>query len=215
MSLLAMFEKLDAVIPAGMTVFQMESFVINEQLTPYKKIRQCIIEARGRLETKTMMEFDIRELDIELKQNLKHRPLEATRPEEFELSVVKAERLEYQKSRKLRQIEFVEREITFFLTTAEALIAANFNNVEELAALMSSESFIDSQERQYWIERLSRTALTDVQQYETGISKGTLEAILDLPTDDRTTCMQMFESKQYDARNEVRINRDLVLADKA
>src|ERR1035437_4298087 len=61
---ISLFLKIEPFITNGMSSFQMDKFVIEDQITPYRKLKQAMIEAKARLETITSIGFDIEELEV-------------------------------------------------------------------------------------------------------------------------------------------------------
>lgn len=173
------FMELDPLFTSGMSIFQMEHFVINDHITPYRKIKQAVIEARARIESATVLSFDIEELEIKIKQAENKK---STTPDNNEILLAKVEirRHKFELDRKQRILNQTKDEIEFFVNTISKLIKDNFKSEEEAIKLLNNKEYIDNAEQVFWKEKLSRSVFSDLINYNT-ISKGLFESILCLP----------------------------------
>lgn len=165
-------------VSTGMSDFQMRYFVVSEQLTPYRKIKQALLEIKARIENKVTIEFDIEEL------SLKIEIAERDKPEGLEgrLKEVEVKRLKYEHDRRSRMLRQVEEEILVFNTLVEEEMTKAGYTVDSFYGLLSSPSLLDEAEVEYWKARLSRSVQADVVNFGT-VSKGTFEAVSALPED--------------------------------
>lgn len=164
----------------GMSTFQMDKFVINDQITPYRKLRQAVIEARARLENITAMGFDLEELQIKMEQALSVSALtDSSCVFDKRLNGIKIRRQEFEINRKQQLIEQQSDEAQFFLRVIKDIVENDFGGEEELLNKFKTKEFHIEQEENFWVEKLSRGVYSDLLNYGT-ISKGVTEAIANL-----------------------------------
>lgn len=160
----------------GMSAFQIEKFVIKDQLTPYRQIRQALIEIRARLETKATIEFDLEELNLKL--FIAERDQEATGLDTLEgkLLGVERKRHSYEIDRKLKVLAQIDRESSVLSADAMRIINSEFESFENFEKLIADQDFITKQEQLYWSARLARSVASDLINFN-AVSKGNVEAI--------------------------------------
>jgi hypothetical protein len=169
------FLKLEPLISNGMSQFQMDKFVINEQITPYKKLKQAIIEAKSRLETQTITAFDLEEMEIKLKQAQLEEKL-ATDDLDRKLKNINVRKTEFTLNRTQIRMAQLQSESQYFLSQVESIVNEHFGSIEQAVEKMSDNNFHYEQESDYWNHKLSRGVYSDLINFGT-ISKGVLEAI--------------------------------------
>lgn len=174
-SILTLLDQVDT----GMSAFQIENFVINEQLTPYRQVRQALIELRARVETKAMLNLEIEELEAKVERNISIKKI-TTSGIDCRLLAIENKRYDFERERKLRMVSQLEKEATLFDSIAQQLIAKHFIDQASFAQLLANGEQVNEQERMYWEERLAKSAISDLINYST-LSKGTVDAILSLP----------------------------------
>lgn len=174
-----LFLAIENSIEQSMSDFQISHFVVNDHITPYRKIKQVVIEIRSRMENKASAMLDAEELQIKLEQ-LEFELTQST-PSSFaaRLSEVELERLKFQRNRKQHQLALIDRELAVFnelLTT----LAADLGGPENAIRQIKSKDFRDAGEAEYWEKRLARNVLADL--FATGtIGKGLFETLTTLP----------------------------------
>lgn len=200
--------KLDQYFTVGMTPFQMRNFVINDFMTAYRQMRQIIIEMKTRISNKTSVEFDIEELEIEIAE-LDNFILNSA--DEF----VRAKQ-NVSKKRKmfaLAQKQTLLTQIEFELQTfgdALDLIIRDWGGVEKVVEDLQSDSFHEQHEQDFWIQKMSRNAATDLINYGT-ISKGTIESIKLMPDEAQHKVLQLAMLEQFDTTQHMLASKDNVL----
>lgn len=175
-----LYQKLEPLMGSGMTNFQMSKFVMDEQLTPYRKVRQAMMEIRTRLETMSTSSFAIEEKKIKLRSlnrdlnNLQ----QLVQFDEFEKELLELniKRTEYEINRKLELQRQVQGEAEFFISVLNMLTREHYESEEDLVAKLRDPQFHDDNERNFWIERLTRNAQADLVNFGT-ISSGVFQAI--------------------------------------
>ena len=176
---LSLFLSLEERTTTGMTVFQMENFVISDQLTVYRKLRQAVIETRARLESITLIGFDLEELQI--KKDKTQLEIAAT-DIEIRIKTLAIKRNDFEIDRKTRLLNQVNEELEFFINTINAIVSVNFASITVAVDTYGSKAYNDAGEANFWMEKLARSVFSDLVNYGT-ISKGVLESITCLDTE--------------------------------
>ena len=165
-SVLERIVALDNVVSCGMTTFQMEHFVMNDQITPNRRARQAIIEARGLMENQVTLEIDLDEALHKLNNS--------------DLDQFERRRTELIFDRKSKMLDQGAKEIKFFADALEKVVYDNFGSFEEFQAMLSDESWVNEEEGKYWVATLSNKARDDIF-YSGSISQGVAAAMLLMP----------------------------------
>jgi len=153
----------------------MDKFVINENITPYKKLKQAVIEARTRIEVQTTTSFELEELHVK-KQKAEFE--EMSDPDQFvkKLKNIEVRKLNFEINRTTARLSQLQMEAEFFLKQIEKIVNENFNSIDAAIESLSDFEYQNEQELEYWTHKLSRSVYSDLINYGT-ISKGVLEAI--------------------------------------
>lgn len=193
---ISLFLSLEPYVSSGMSTFQMDNFVINDSITPYRKMRQAVIEAKARLENITTTGFDIEELEIKaLRVNCEK--MEATDVFVSKLKDIESRRIEFELNRKRAQLAQVTGEAEFFLAVLDTLANSEFGGADALAAKLKDPEFHAEGETDFWVKKLARGAYSDYVNYST-ISKGVLESISCLPIDIRNKILSEAAAQQLE-----------------
>ena len=201
--------KLDQYFTVGMTPFQMRNFVINDFMTAYRQMRQIVIEMKTRILNKTSVEFDIEELEIEIAELDTFILNSADEFVRAKQTVAKKRKLFAlaQKQTLLTQIEF---ELKTFGDVLDIIIR-DWGGVEKVVEDLQSDAFHEQHEQDFWIQKMSRNAATDLINYGT-ISKGTIESIKLMPDEAQAKVMQLAMLEQFDTTQHMLASKDSVLA---
>jgi len=159
----------------GMSDFQSRYFVVNSQVTDYRRVRQALIEIdtrigmqkqiernrKKRIIEKQMIQRDIdNELD-ELKKQLLQIDLEQA---DWDIHM-------YDKKEKMCQ-----NELNNFVKVVNDL-------VPDIEILKTYKEHNEGEERRYWITRMAKQAAMDLNTIGR-ISQGNMDSILMMPLDD-------------------------------
>jgi hypothetical protein len=160
---------------------QVRSFVVQQALTPYKQIQQCMMEIDGRKAGLKEHEFVMRELDADMaiyKEKIEKAP-EGPQREKYQ---VKLERVQYNYERKKLSRKRMEVEIGYLLEMYQEL--TNVLSFEEM------DSRRDELELEYWETRMSKQAGVDLLSHGV-IGVGNMLSIMDMPkeTMERTLAL--------------------------
>ena len=171
---------------SGMTNYQCEHFVANTQITPWRKVRQALMELETRYHAYMETRHSLRKAELLRKKFLRSiENVEAEGGDEIDAGFIQIdlEKNDYDIGiwkRKLRQSEI---EMTHFLKVVH-------EHVDEQHPL---EYFIEEQEdeeRIYWIARMGKQAAMDIVSYGR-IGTGNMTSILDMPEQDQVKCLEV------------------------
>ena len=186
---ISLYLKLEPLFSAGMSVFQMEKFVVGDNMTPYRKLRQALVETRARLETITTYGFDMEELQIKRKAAHAKSINENLDETERALAGVEVRRMDFEINRKQTIIDQLESEAKFFLGQVDLIVKDEFQGAEAAVQLLQEATAHDRMEKEFWTKKLARSAFADLVNYGT-ISKGLMESMMCLPEEQRLQIVQ-------------------------
>ena len=134
----------------SMSDFQSRYFVVNSQVTDYRKVRQALLEIETRIAARKQIDRDNKRTEINLK--IKQRDLQSeTRELEKELVLIDIDQLEYDLSVYKSKVRVVAEEIEEF----SKLVLEIVSSVEELETYKQHNEEL---EREYWIHRMAKQA---------------------------------------------------------
>jgi hypothetical protein len=160
----------------SMSDFQSRYFVVNSQVTDYRKVRQALLEIETRIAARKQIDRDNKKTEINLK--IKQRDLQSeTRELEKELVLIDIDQLEYDLSVYKSKVRVVDEEIEEF----SKLVLEIVSSVEELETYKQHNEEL---EREYWIHRMAKQAGVDM--VTTGrIGAGNLDSIAMMSPEDQ------------------------------
>lgn len=210
--MLDIFFDVEKYIENSMSDFQIRNFIINEQITPYKKLKQAVVEIRARLENKAMMEFDQQEMLINLeKLQFQEKSMHGSHDFEIKLKQLEIKKLKYLIDRKQHQINVVEKETQTLLQCFESIVKTEFDSTIDITEMIKSKDFRESSETDFWVEKLTRSALADL--ISTGVlSRGVFEAISNVPHELKEKIYLKSIEKQIQLGIELESKKDLLLS---
>lgn len=188
--------KLEPLFTNGMSTFQMNHFVIDDHITPYRKLKQAMVEAQARLENITSIGFDLEELRIKHKE-AHEEYLKAESGSKSLLLDVQIRRFEFEINRKENLILQSKRESDFFLGVVSSIVETEFGSTEAAVAQLSSQDYQQDQEREFWTQKLIRSVFSDLINYGT-ISKGLMDSILCLPVEQQKSIVETATRKHVE-----------------
>lgn len=172
-------------VDSGMTDFQCKHFVANSQITPYKQVRQALMELEVRYHAFQEIKASLRRAEImRLKWTREKESLKD--PLDQELIQIDIDKNDYDITiwkRKLRQSEY---EMKSFL----AVVKKYASTEEEFKYFLDKN---EEEERQYWIARMGKQAALDIISYGR-VGSGNMDSIAMMDTGDQlealTTAVQ-------------------------
>lgn len=161
---------------SGMTEYECEHFVADPQLTPWRKVRQALMELETRYHAYMENRNSLRKAEILRKRLNRDMPL---LPDELdrELMQIDMEKNDYDIGiwkRKLRQSEL---ELKYFLNVVEKYV-----DDEHPLEYYCEENH--QEVRMYWIARMGKQAAMDIISYGR-IGSGNMTTIMDMPEEDQ------------------------------
>lgn len=169
-----------AVIQKGMSDFQIKNFVVGAQMTPIKQLHQAAIEIEAREANLRQGEFE------DKKQNLKIK-IAQERMKRTDDELIKAE-LELEILQIENKLEAIHKESARVKEELKSFyeVVDYFNANYDIEQMLSMK---DTLEIDYWVKRLSKQASLDLVS-NGRISNGNLSAMLDLPEEIFSICLQ-------------------------
>ena len=165
----------------GQTKFQNEYFVVNSQVSPYRQVRQAMMEIQGRTNAlqKTTIQFKRCLNDIA-------RVTAARDKEKDEFHKVdrqyELELLYLDKQIWLNKIHQCKEELNGLFDIIKA--KAGTNNPDEITKILEDKELETMEEHKYWIARMGKQSAIDL--LTTGrIQAGNLESILQMAPEDQ------------------------------
>ena len=165
----------------GQTKFQNEYFVVNSQVSPYRQIRQAMMEIQGRTNAlqKTTIQFKRCLNDIA-------RVTAARDKEKDEFHKVdrqyELELLYLDKQIWLNKIHQCKEELNGLFDIIKA--KAGTSNPDEITKILEDKELENMEEHKYWIARMGKQSAIDL--LTTGrIQAGNLESILQMAPEDQ------------------------------
>ena len=160
----------------GMTEYECEHFVADPQLTPWRKVRQALMELETRYHAYMENRNSLRKAEILRKRLNRDMPL---LPDELdrELMQIDMEKNDYDIGiwkRKLRQSEL---ELKYFLNVVDKYV-----DDEHPLEYYCQENH--QEVRMYWIARMGKQAAMDIISYGR-IGSGNMTTIMDMPEEDQ------------------------------
>ncbi len=160
----------------SMSDFQSRYFVVNSQVTDYRRVRQALLEIETRISAKKQIVRDCKRSEIKLK--IKERDLAVESDElEKELILLDIDQLQYDISVYAKKLRVVEEELDGFVKLVLEIVPS-------LAELETYKEHNEDLEREYWIYRMAKQASVDM--VTTGrIGAGNLDSIAMMAPQDQ------------------------------
>ena len=160
----------------SMSDFQSRYFVVNSQVTDYRRVRQALLEIETRIAAKKQIIRDAKRSEVQMQ--IKQRDLAAeTRDLEKELILLDIDQLQYDISVYEKKLRVVEEELDEFAKLVLEIVP----NTAELETYTQHNEEL---EREYWIYRMAKQASVDM--VTTGrIGAGNLDSIAMMAPEDQ------------------------------
>jgi hypothetical protein len=203
-----LFLQLEPLISNGMSIFQMDKFVINDSITPYRKLRQALVELKARLESVSNVDLDLEEVKLKkLKAEFDMAKLEGI---DQQLQEIQVRRYGFEVNRKEAHRLQVLKEAEFFLKVLTKIVNEEFGGVEKTIELLNTPEFHMESETEFWTKKLARTAFGDFVNYGT-VSKGTVESIACLSIEQQREIINLAMNQQAELTSLLENGRDNIL----
>jgi len=175
---------------SGQSRYQSEQFVANSQLTPYRMIKQCLLE----LETRHHSWFTVKnklarkKVEIQIAQrDIDHSDDELTN----KIITIDIEDMKHDVKVWERKITQAEEEIMQYLEMVKTIAKDDETIIEK------AMGYDHEEERKYWIARMAKQAAMDMVSYGR-IGSGNMDSIAMMPEEDQV--MALATTLQYNER---------------
>lgn len=160
----------------SMSDFQSRYFVVNSQVTDYRRVRQALLEIETRIAAKKQIIRDCKRSEVQLKIKERDLALEP-RDLEKELILLDIDQLQYDISVYTKKLRVVEEELDEFAKLVMEIVPT-------VADLETYKEHNEELEREYWIYRMAKQASVDM--VTTGrIGAGNLDSIAMMAPQDQ------------------------------
>ena len=167
-------------VDSGMTDYQSKYFVAKSQITPYKQVRQALMELEVRYHAYQEIKTSLRKAEIMRLKALKRKD-SIDDDLEKELIQIDIDKGDYDITiwkRKLRQSEY---EMDCFLDVVRQYAKTE----EELKYFLQKN---EEEERQYWIARMGKQAALDIIAFGR-VGSGNMDSIAMMHKDDQLAAL--------------------------
>lgn len=166
----------------GMTPYQCANFVARSQLTPWRQVRQSMMELEVRYHAYQEIKTSLRKAELIRKKWLRDQA-EATDEIAKEMLQVDIDKNDYDISIYKRKMLQAEREINAFLD-----VVKYYAKTEEDLKYYAEDN--PEEERKYWIARMGKQAAIDVISYGR-VGSGNMDSIAMMPEEDQVEALAM------------------------
>lgn len=163
-------------VNTGMTHFQSKHFVAGSQITPWRQVRQALMELETRYHAYFELQTSLRKAEVQRKMQVRAID-EETDLLVREMLQIDLDKMDYDITiwrRKLRQSEI---EIDSFLK----IVREHVKDEEDLKYFTEMN---EDEERQYWVYRMGKQAALDIIAYGR-IGSGNMDSIAMMEYDDQ------------------------------
>ena len=166
----------------GMSDFQSRYFVVNSQVTNYRRVRQALVEIDTRIGSKKQIERSRKKRIIE--KQLIQRDIDMVEDDlKKQLLQVDLEQAEWDIHMYDKKERMVQNEINNFIKLIKDLVP----NIEDLKRYNEHNEL---EERNYWITRMAKQAAMDLSVMGR-IGQGNMDSILMMPLEDVKQTLQL------------------------
>lgn len=167
-------------VDSGMTDYQSKYFVAKSQITPYKQVRQSLMELEVRYHAYQEIKTSLRKAEI-MRLKLIKKKEETEDPLDQELIQIDLDKGDYDITiwkRKLRQSEY---EMNSFLEVVRQYAKTE----EELKYFLERN---EEEERKYWVARMGKQAALDIIAFGR-LGSGNMDSIAMMHKDDQLAAL--------------------------
>ena len=175
--------------------YKAENFVGGAQITPYAKLKQWLLELRGREDIVEHLEYTVRkqELEIEIQENSKEYLTDPKRKELVDLTIADM-RIDLRKYRRNLRDAHIERQafvdlIKDFLESEESKLPDGSSLID----VIGNKELEHKYEHEYWTVRMAKQAMLDMVSYGR-IGTGNLDSILMMEPEQQKQVLSLASS---------------------
>jgi hypothetical protein len=200
--LIDMAEKVSFALPK----YKAENFVGGAQITPYAKLKQWLLELRGREDAVEHLEYVVRkqELQIEIEEESKQYLTDPKKKEMVDLNVADM-KIDLRKFKRNLKDAYIERQgfvdlIKEFMDSDDAKLPDGTT----LMDVIGKKELEDKYEREYWTVRMAKQAMLDMIAYGR-VGTGNLDSILMMEPEQQRQVLALASS--YTIATDMNLNR--------
>ena len=160
----------------SMSDFQSRYFVVNSQVTNYRRVRQALLEIETRIAAKKQIERNVRKTEVQRKMLLRDMTVEVDDLAK-ELILIDIDQCDYDLSVYAKKYKVCLEELEQFATIVRDI-------VPDITELESYKDHNEVEERNYWIARMAKQATMDLMM-NGRIGQGNLDSIAMMPIQDQ------------------------------
>lgn len=170
------FEMVESHGSWGMSDFQSRYFVVNSQVTNYRRVRQALLEIETRIAAKKQIERNRKKTEVQ-KQILQRDYVNESDELQRELISVDIEQCDYDLSVYEKKYRVCLEELQKFAQIVKDI-------VPDVTTLETFKEHNEVEERNYWIARMAKQATMDLMTIGR-IGSGNLDSIAMMPIEDQ------------------------------
>ena len=186
--------------------YKAENFVGGAQITPYAKLKQWLLELRGREDAVEHLEYVVRkqELQIEIEEESKQYLTDPKKKEMVDLNVADM-KIDLRKFKRNLKDAYIERQgfvdlIKEFMDSDDAKLPDGTT----LMDVIGKKELEDKYEREYWTVRMAKQAMLDMIAYGR-VGTGNLDSILMMEPEQQRQVLALASS--YTIATDQNLNR--------
>ena len=160
----------------SMSDFQSRYFVVNSQVTDYRRVRQALLEIETRIAAKKQIERNVRKTEVQKKIHQRDYQNE-TDDLRRELIAVDIDQCDY-------DLSVYEKKYRVCLAELETFAEIVRDIVPDTKTLESYREHNEEEERNYWVARMAKQATMDLMTIGR-IGQGNLDSIAMMPLEDQ------------------------------
>jgi predicted house-cleaning noncanonical NTP pyrophosphatase (MazG superfamily) len=191
---LKLLEKAESVSFA-LPKYKAENFVGGAQITPYAKLKQWLLELRGREDIVEHLEYTVKkqELEIQIQEESKEFITDPKRKQLIDLTIADMN-IDLRKFQRNLKDAYIERQgfvdlIKDFLNSEDAKLPDGSNLID----VIGNKELEHKYEHEYWTVRMAKQAMLDMVAYGR-IGTGNLDSILMMEPEQQKQVLSLASS---------------------
>jgi len=175
--------------------YKAENFVGGAQITPYAKLKQWLLELRGREDAVEHLEYTVKkqDLEIQIQEESKEFLTDPKRKQLVDLAISDM-KIDLRKFKRNLKDAYIERQgfidlIKDFLDSDDAKLPDG----SDLIDVIGNKELEDKFEHEYWTVRMAKQAMLDMISYGR-IGTGNLDSILMMSPEQQTQVLSLASS---------------------
>lgn len=172
----------------GQTEFQNKYYVVNSQVTPYRQIRQAMMEIQGRTNSLSKSTIQLKRCMNDIAR-VKHDMTDPLRDEfekqdkQYELELLFLDRQIW-----INKIKQCKEELDGLFNIIKE--KAGTDDPVEITSILENKELEEVEEHKYWIARMGKQSAIDLLT-SGRVQAGNLESILQMNPEDQAACLDL------------------------